>query len=176
MELKEMAYAEGFADAAIIPTEQIPFNEVFREFCAENLCGQYGVNYACPPDSGTFSEMRDRVLARKQALVLQTLWDISDYSDKEAIRQAKAAHNAAMLRLKKQMAAGGMPSLMAGASGCALCSPCQKQEGKPCRFPEDRYSCMSAYCVFVKELADRCGMEYSSDPGEVAFFGMLLYD
>ena len=71
MDLKEMAYAEGFADAAIIPTEQIPFNEVFREFCAENLCGQYGVNYACPPDSGTFSEMRDRVLARTRSRIWQ---------------------------------------------------------------------------------------------------------
>ena len=40
---------------------------------------------------------------------------------------------------------------MIGASGCSLCTPCALAEGLPCRFPDLRYSCMSAYCIFVKE-------------------------
>ena len=63
-----------------------------------------------------------------------------------------------------------------GASGCALCSPCALKEGKPCAFPDLRYSCMSAYCIFVRKLAERCGMEYDCGEGLLAFFGMYVFD
>ena len=42
------AYEEGFAAAAVIDTKDIVFDPTFREYCQENLCGQYGINYACP--------------------------------------------------------------------------------------------------------------------------------
>ena len=68
------------------------------------------------------------------------------------------------------------PGLMVGAGGCSLCSPCAIVEGEPCRFPDKRYSCMSAYCVFVQEMAEACGMEYDCGPGVVAFFSMFCFD
>lgn len=176
MDLIPAALDEGFLRAAIIPTQDIPFEKEFRIYCQENLCGQYGVNYACPPACGTFEQMRQSVLSRKNALVVQSIWDIPDYNDKEDVRQAKFMHNSAMLRLVEQMRQEGQTCIMAGASGCSLCSPCAMGQGEPCRFPEKRYSCLSAYCVFVKELADRCGMDYNCGPGKVAFFGMILFD
>lgn len=35
---------------------------------------------------------------------------------------------------------------------------------------------MSAYCVFVKKLADVSGMEYDCGDGLIAFFGMYVFD
>lgn len=175
MDYTQMALDEGFLHAAVIDARQVPFEEEFRVYCQENLCGQYGVNYSCPPTCGTFAQMRQRIWDKSQALVVQSIWDIPDYEDKEAIRQAKLMHNTAMLRMKEQMKAQGLSVLMAGASGCSLCKPCAMGQGEPCRFPEQQYSCLSAYCVFVKELADLCGMEYNCGPGKVAFYGMLLY-
>ena len=57
----EFAIKEGFADAAIIDTADIVFNASFRPYCEENLCGQYGANYSCPPDCGAPEEMRQWV-------------------------------------------------------------------------------------------------------------------
>ncbi len=170
------AVAEGFAAAAVVDTAEIVFDPSFRPYCEENLCGQYGVNYSCPPACGSPEEMKRRVLAHKKALVLQTIWEISDYSDAPAIKSAKRVHNESQIRLARKLRAAGQPGFLAGASGCALCSPCALGKGEPCRFPEDRYSCMSAYCVFVKKLADRCGMEYDCGEGLLAFFGMYVYD
>lgn len=175
-QLISLAVQEGFAAAALVDTQDIPFDPMFRPFCEENLCGQYGVNHSCPPDCGTPEEMKQRVLSRKQALVLQTIWEISDYTDKAAIKQAKAAHNAAEIRLVKRLRAQGLDGLIVGASGCALCTPCRKAQGQSCAFPELQYSCMSAYCVFVKKLADACGMEYDCGKGLLAFFGMYVLD
>ena len=175
-EMIRLAAEEGFAAAAVVDTTQIVFDPSFRPYCEENLCGQYGVNYACPPDCGTVEQMKSRVLSHKKALVLQTIWEISDYSDKPAIKQAKGAHNAAQIRLAKQLRKDGCDGFLVGASGCALCSLCAIVEGKPCNFPEYQYSCMSAYCIFVKKLTDQCGMEYDCGEGLLAFFGMYVFD
>lgn len=175
-EMIALAVAEGFAAAEIIDTGDIVFDPMFRPYCEENLCGQYGVNYACPPDCGSPEEMKQRILAHRKALVLQTIWQISDYADMDQIKPAKAGHNAAQIRLIKKLRSQGCNGLIVGASGCALCKPCALTKGLPCTFPEYQYSCMSAYCIFVKKLADKCGMEYDCGDGLLAFFGMYVFD
>lgn len=172
----QYAIDEGFAAAVVADTGSIVFDPAFRPYCEENLCGQYGVNYSCPPACGTPEAMKQKVLSHKKALVLQTIWEISDYTDAPAIKQAKAAHNASQIRLVKRLRSEGCDGFIVGASGCALCSPCAMQKGEPCKFPEYQYSCMSAYCIFVNKLADACGMEYDCGKGLLAFFGMYVFD
>lgn len=175
-EMIVLAEDAGFAAAAVVDTGAIVFDPMFRPFCAENLCGQYGVNYSCPPDCGTPEEMKRRVLAHKKALVLQTIWEIPDLTDKKVIRHAKQTHNAAAIRLMQRLRRDGHPGFLVGASGCALCSPCALKNGQPCAYPDLRYSCMSAYCIFVRKLAEHCGMEYDCGEGLIAFFGMYVFD
>ncbi len=172
----QAALEEGFSAADVISTGDIVFDPSFRPYCEENLCGQYGVNYTCPPDCGTPEEMRQRVLAHKIAVVLQTKWDISDYTDTAAIRHAKTSHNAASIRLAKKLRTAGHSGIIVGSSGCALCSPCAITQGKPCAHPEYCFSCMSAYCIYVKALTERCNMEYSCSDGKLAFFGLYVCD
>ena len=175
-EMIARAVEAGFAAAEVIDTDKIVFDPMFRPFCEENLCGQYGVNYACPPDCGSPEQMKQKVLAHKKALVLQTIWEIPDMSDNTAVKQAKKSHNAAQLRLARKFREAGREGFLVGASGCALCSPCAKAQGEPCRFPDYQYSCMSAYCIFVRKLAEKCEMEYSLPDGLLAFFGMYVFD
>ena len=171
--LLDTALEMGFANAALMDTAELVFIPAFRPLCEENLCGKYGVNYACPPDCGTVEEMRQKVLRWRRALVMQTMWDIEDPLTNEEIKPAKAQHN----RMTRQLIdRAGAPGLMIGASGCSLCSPCAITGGEPCRFPEKRYSCMSAYCIFVEEMAKRCGMEYDCGPRVTAFFSMYCFD
>ena len=97
-------------------------------------------------------------------------------SDMTQIKPAKTSHNAAQVRLVKRLRAEGCNGLIVGASGCALCSPCKHALGEPCSFPEYQFSCMSAYCIFVKKLTDKCGIEYDCGDGLLAFFGMYAFD
>ena len=120
-ELIKLALNLGFADAAIINTDELVFVPNFRTLCEENLCGKYGVNYACPPDCGTVEQMRKKVLRWRQALVLQTMWDIDDPLDNAQIKPAKTQHNQLTRRLIDTI---NEPGMMVGASGCRLCRPC----------------------------------------------------
>lgn len=173
-QLIDLAAKEGFCAAAVVKTEQIPFDFSFRPYCEENLCGQYGVNHSCPPGCGSCEQMKARITSKQKALVLQTVWEISDYSDAAAIKEAKGIHNRTSIALLEKLRNMGHDCFMVGASGCALCSPCTAKAGEPCRFPQLQYSCMSAYCIFVKKLCDGCGLEYDCGPGLLGFFGMIV--
>ena len=172
-ELIRLAEEMGFSAAAAVDTGDIVFQPSFRPLCAENVCGKYGVNYACPPDCGTVEEMADRVRRYRRGLVLQTMWDIEDPMDEAATKPAKRRHNRMTREFIKR---AGVPGLMVGAGGCDLCPECAIVRGEPCRFPGEMFSCMSAYCIFVKKLCGSCGMDYDCGPGVVAFFSMLCFD
>ena len=94
----------------------------------------------------------------------------------KAIRSAKSQHNAATIRLAKRLRAEGTEGFIVGASGCALCEPCEIVNGKPCAHPDLQYSCMSAYCVFVRKLTEKCGIDYDCGEGLLTFFGMYVCD
>ena len=51
-ELMHIAQENGF-NSAIISTKDIAVDYTFRTYCEDNLCGKYGANYSCPPDSCT---------------------------------------------------------------------------------------------------------------------------
>ena len=172
-ELLELANSLGFANSAFIDTKDLVFNPAFRPLCEENLCGKFGVNYACPPDCGSVDEMKARLLRYPRALVMQTMWEIDDPMDPKETKPAKGKHNKLTRELIDR---SGHQGIMVGASGCNLCETCAITEGLPCRFPDKMFSCMSAYCIFVKDLADKCGMGYDCGPGLVAFFSMFCYE
>ena len=174
-EMIQHALDEDFAAAAIISMDKVVFDASFRPYCEENLCGHYGANYSCPPDCGTPEEMEARMTAYQHALVFQSKWNITDYRDVLAIKAAKQSHNQAMLRVIESMRQAGFPGLMAGASSCTLCERCAICNGEPCRDPERRFSCLSAYCIYVKKLAEECNMEYACTDGKLAFFGLYAF-
>ncbi len=175
-EMIKAAIEEGFHSAEVTDTEKIVFNAAFRPYCEENLCGQYGANYSCPPDCGSPEEMKERVLKYKNALVVQMNQEITDFNDTAKFKESKRVHNASAIRLLKRLREAGHDCFMVGSSGCNLCNPCKIQENEPCAFPDLRFSCMSAYCIYVKKLAEDCGMEYDYKDGILPFFGMIVFD
>ena len=176
-ELQMLALAQevGFSPA-FCDTADIPVDHSFRRYCEENLCGQYGKNYGCPPYCGTPEAMEARLRIPGRALVLQSAWAISDYTDHAAIAQAKIAHNAASYALLQKLTAAGVRGFMVGCSGCTACPECTLQHGAPCARPKQHYACMSAYCVHVLDLATRCSLRYDCADGMLRMFGMLVLE
>ena len=175
-DIKAKALDLGFSAAEIIGCDKIEFSFEFRKYCEENLCGKHGANYSCPPDCPTPEELSDNVKNFKEALVLQSAWEIKDFSDRERLDVAKMWHNRCMLELVKDMRAKEYRCLMAGASYCNLCKSCKKLKNEPCANPESRFSCLSAYCINVRALADSCLMNYEYKNGILFLFGCIFFD
>ena len=170
--LLEMARNEGFITAGIAPAD-LPIDGKFRAFCEENLCGNYGANYSCPPDCGTVEQLREKLLAEEQVIVVQTIHDINGYEDQPGMQRAKVRHNAMVLRLMEKIRREGYEGFCSGYNGCPLCQPCKCREKAPCPYPDKRISCMSAYCIDVAELARRCSLDFAWIPGKLYLFGMI---
>jgi len=79
-----------------------------------------------------------------------------------------------MLRLNAELGKRNDAGRCAGGSCCDLCDPCERRSGRPCPHPDLRFSCMSAYCVNVAELAEKCGLEFAWDRKKLYVFSMIL--
>ena len=173
-QILKVAKEAGFS-AALISTKQIIVDGKFRPYCEENLCGNYGANYACPPDCGTVEEVRERLMAQERALVVQSVWNVGSYENKKAVLESKKTHNAAILRLTEKLRQVGLEGFCLGYGGCPLCDPCKRETNEPCAFPEKRISCMSAYCIDVAKLAAECGLSFDWQQDKLYLFGMFAY-
>lgn len=167
---EEMGFRSAFVDTADVVQDPS-----FRKFCEDNLCGKYNANYSCPPDCGTVEEVQQRLKTGKRALVLQTLWEIGGYENRQAVTNAKKAHNAAVLRLTELLREEGINGFCLGYGGCPLCNPCKRLENLPCPHQDKKISCLSAYCVDVAKLAGKCGLEFAWSPERLFLFGMFTF-
>ena len=73
----------------------------------------------------------------------------------------------------EKVKAAGCSGFCTGYNGCPLCDPCKRKENLHCAHPDKRISCMSAYCIDVAKLADRCGLQFGWIPGKLFLFGMI---
>jgi len=170
----KLAEGMGFS-AAFVDTKDVVQDPSFRKFCEDNLCGKYNANYSCPPDCGTVTQVQARLKSGKQALVLQTIWEIGSYENKQGIIESKKAHNAAILRFTEKLRQAGIQGFCLGYGGCPLCDPCKRITNEPCTHPEKKISCMSAYCIDVAKLAEKCGLEFAWVPEKLFLFGMFVF-
>ena len=174
VQLAERAEAMGL-EASCVVISDIVINPDFRKYCAENRCGQYDANYSCPPACGEVEEMAAALKGFTRALVVRSTWEIESYSDRETIFKAKKAHNEAMLSVCEVLRQKGIGYRMCGASHCLLCDQCAKAQGEPCRDPERRYSCLSAYCIDVARLAESAGIDFSWSDKILSLYGLIAF-
>ncbi len=106
MDLIKEALSMGFADAAIMDTKDLVFVPEYRQFCEDNLCGNYNLVPACPPACGTVEEMQAKALKYEKALVLQTVLK-DPIMDPVLFKQAKHAQNILTEQLARQMQGSG---------------------------------------------------------------------
>ena len=147
----------GFANAAIMDTKDLVFVPEYRQFCEDNLCGNYNLVPACPPACGTVEEMHEKALKYEKALVLQTVLK-DPVMDPVLFKQAKHAQNILTEQLAKWMQENGKEDVLIMSAG-----------------PYKNCSCMSAYSVDAQKMADAVGMVCWADDSDVRFFTQILF-
>ena len=157
MDLIKEALSMGFANAAIMDTKDLVFVPVYRQFCEDNLCGNYNLVPACPPACGTVEEMHEKALKYEKALILQTILK-DPVMDPVLFKQAKHAQNILTEQLDKWMQENGKEDVLIMSAG-----------------PYKNCSCMSAYSVDAQKMADAVGMVCWADDSDVRFFTQILF-
>ena len=87
MDFIKEALTLGFDNAAVIDVKDLVFVLEYRQFCEENLCGNFNVLSSCPPACGTPEEMHRKALNYKKALILQTVLESPE--EQSDVKKAK---------------------------------------------------------------------------------------
>ena len=157
MDLINEALSMGFANAAIMDTKDLVFVPEYRQFCEDNLCGNYNLVPACPPACGTVEEMHERALRYEKTLVLQTVLE-HPLMDPVLFKKAKHDQNILTEKLALRMKEAGKEDTLIMSAG-----------------PYKSCSCMSAYSVDAQKMADAVGMTCWADDSDVRFFTLILF-
>lgn len=158
MDFINEALSMGFANAAIMDTKDLVFVPEYRQFCEDNLCGNYNLVPACPPACGTVEELHERALKYEKALVLQTVLE-HPLMDPVLFKQAKHDQNILTEKLALRMKAEGKEDTLIMSAG-----------------PYKNCSCLSAYSVDAQKMADTVGMTCWADDSDVRFFTLILFN
>ena len=175
--LAEIALKEGAAHASVIPVSDVETDASFRKMCEQNICGNYGKSWMCPPDAGPIEELMAALKSYSHILVYQTIGELEDSYDFEGMMEAGARHNQVVLSIREKLKAEPLRRVLhLGAGGCRMCEKCAKRTGEPCRFPERAMSSLETYGVNVSKLAKTAGMKYINGQNTVTYFGAALFD
>ena len=171
MNYTERAKQLGFSAAAVMDTKNLVFKPEYRVFCEENRCGNYDRNPACPPESGSVEEMKEKALALAADETfpfekmlkepgIHYICEVKKASPSNDMdyKKAKLVHNRLTESLAEEMKKDGKSDLLIMTAG-----------------PYRHHSCMSAYCVDAQEMADAVGMTCWGKDGKVRYFSQVLF-
>ena len=101
--LSDAAVSKGAYKAAVIKTSEVVSDTSFRTLCEQNVCGNYGKNWKCPPDAGDINALISELYSYEYILVYQSVNQLEDSYDFEGMAAAANKHQKLMLAVRDGM-------------------------------------------------------------------------
>ena len=156
-ELTRIAWEAGSSACAPLHIRTLRCKSEVRDMCAGNSCGQYGRRWSCPPGCGTLEECLERINGYSQGILIQTIGELEDSFDAEAMAEAERRHKESLAKMLKLLR-------------CRQCS----YPDAPCRFPGEAVSSMEAYGLLVSQVCRDNHLDYYYGSDKIAYTGCFL--
>jgi predicted metal-binding protein len=163
----------GFTHAAPLKTNTLRFLPEVREMCNADRCHHYNTNWMCPPACGALEECAARAAGFKEGIIVQSVGDLEDSFDIEAMQRIEQEHKKRFQHLAAVLSAACSRILALGAGSCNLCEFCTYPDA-PCRFPDKAISSMEANGLWVSDVCEKNGVPYNYGPNMMAFTSCIL--
>ena len=171
-EIIALAKEIGFDVAVEMDPKTIVLREDVRAMCAEGKCNAYGHNWTCPPACGDLDHCREVVAKYTEGIIVQTVGQLEDAMDYEAMMDTGKLHKEHFRALAEQVKARYPEATCLGAGGCTVCAKCNYPE--PCRFPEKAFSSMEGYGMLVSDVCTANNVPYYHGENTIAYVGCYL--
>lgn len=171
--LAAFAQEAGFTAWAKLDVSTIELKSEVRDMCAANSCGMYGKRWSCPPGCGTLEECSERIKGYTSGILVQTVGDIEDGFDFEAMMEIEAEHKQNFKDMLEALVEAGVKTLPIGAGCCTVCPQCTYPDA-PCRFPEKKIASMEAYGMLVLQICKDNDLTYYYGADKMAYTSCFL--
>ncbi len=172
-DLADLAERTGFSAWAKLDVASIDLKSEVRDMCAVNSCGMYAKRWSCPPGCGTLEDCRKQLQRYPCGILVQTVGEIEDSFDFEAMVEIEAEHKERFARMYDSLRREGTEVLALGAGCCTYCGECT-YPAAPCRFPDKAVSSMEAYGMLVLEVCKLNALPYHYGSNKMAYTGCFL--
>ena len=159
-----------FDPAIIVPEQQI------RALCQQNICGNYGNNYTCPPYVGTLEEINIKLRQFQRGLLLQYTKDIDVKGNREGVLQTRIGFHNRILQIEEFLRIKGIDPVWGMIGGnCGLCDSCKAKSNEPCPYPDKARMSLEAIAVDVVGLLGRLGLDSEFHSDKITWTGCILF-
>jgi len=167
----------NFKEYKTFDVNLIRFDQVVRNICAQNACGQYGKNHMCPPAIKDIREWEEEILSYKNAMIVTKVYQTKNKFDMKSMLAGIVDFQKTLIGLKEDLAAQfpGKRHLVLGAGSCFICEKCTYVDGDPCRSPEKAFPSVEACGIDVMSLSKSAGVKYNNGENTVTYIGIILY-
>jgi len=173
-ELEKIAKNCGFTYTAPLDVSTIVLKQEVRDMCNVNSCGAYNTSWSCPPGCGSLEECGERIHKYTRGILVQTVGDLEDALDGEAMMETARRHNANVDKMQDELLKISKEILTLGAGCCRLCKECTYPDA-PCRMPEKMHSSMESFGMVVLEVCKANNLKYYYGSDHIAYTGCFLY-
>ncbi len=174
-DFSDLALEAGFTYAAPLAMDALVFRPEVRSMCAADRCRSYGKSWSCPPAAGTLEYAAEKAGRYSRGIIVQTVGDLKDDFDMEAIRSIADKHASCFDTLVRQVRMLRPDCLPMGAGTCRRCRRCTYPD-RPCRHPDRLWPSMEAYGLLVSDVCTRSGLSYNYGSGTMSFTSCILID
>ena len=174
-EIRKAAEESGFTTVAALDPATLKFLPEVRSMCAANRCRSYNKNWACPPACGTLEEWQERLSHYSKGILLQTIGDIEDSYDIEAMMEVAAENKKQSDLLIERLLGQNADFIYLSAGACIRCENCTWPDA-PCRFPEKTFPSMEAAGLFVSQVCKDNDVLYNYGNEKIAYTCCVLFN
>lgn len=166
-----------FDNSKAIPVSKIPFDNEVRKLCEQNMCGQFGKSWTCPPAIETIEKLQSRISFFNHFIIFYKVYSLEDNFDWEGMMNSIKDFQLRIFKLKKKIQHKDpeLDLLFLGAGSCQLCDTCTYPEQKPCRSPGDALFSIESFGIDAMKTMAENDLKYNNGPNTVTYIGGLFY-
>lgn len=138
--------------------------------CEQNLCGNYGTNWGCPPG---WTVRMDVLGSRYESAILMMKRFEIDIKDGKRLKEAMNEVRSTVRSVVRTLRAGGFDCMGFADGECGYCGICSYPE--PCRFPNQLVPSISSTGTDMSRYLKKIGktLEFADD--SVTFYGVVMF-
>ena len=171
--LAELGAQCGFTHTAQLDISTLVFMQEVRDMWNATQCDRYGTSWSCPPACASLEDLRTRVLEYSHGVLVQTVGEIEDSYDWDAILENGLTHKANFGKMWDVLERDYPTVFAMGAGACMLCETCTYPDN-PCRRPERLSASMEACGLLVSKVCTDNGVKYNYGQDKIAFTACFL--